>query len=199
MTTQAIRDAITQKALELAVFDGWTTSMLDKATVQAGYEDALTWKRVFPQGVDDVLEHFRSQVDAEMEQLCDKQAEQIAAMRVREKIAFLVMQRLVLQEPHKEALKRAFGQAMIPTHTLDALTRLWHTADSIWKLAGDTSVDFNYYSKRIMLSKVYLSTLMQWFHDTSDGYTDTQAFLARRIDNVMQIEKWKAKVKKMFA
>ena len=32
----------------------------------------------------------------------------------------------------------------------------WKTADTIWRLAGDESTDFNYYSKRLLLSWVYL-------------------------------------------
>ncbi len=199
MTTRETQDAITHKALELAIFEGWTETMLDHATKQAGYDDVLTWKRVFPEGVADILEHYRTQIDEESRRICTLEHETISTMRIRDKIAYLVMLRLRLQEPYKEALKRAFGHAAIPTHTLDALTRLWHTADSIWKLAGDTSVDFNYYTKRIMLAKVYLSTLLCWFNDSSEHYTETDAFLHRRIDNVMQFEKLKAKVKKMFA
>jgi ubiquinone biosynthesis protein COQ9 len=199
MTTREIQDAITHKALELAVFEGWTDSMLEHATKQAGFYDVLTAKRVFPEGVADVLEHYRMQIDEESKRICELERDAIAVMRMRDKIAYFVMLRLRLQEPHKEALKRAFAHAAIPTHTLEALTRLWHTADSIWKLAGDSSVDFNYYTKRITLSKVYLSTLLCWFNDTSEHYADTDAFLHRRIDNVMQFEKLKAKVKKWFA
>ena len=68
----------------------------------------------------------------------------------------------------------------------------WRTVDRIWRLAGDTAVDFNHYTKRITLGAVYAATLLVWLDDRSDGNADTAAFLDRRLDEVMRFEKWKA-------
>jgi ubiquinone biosynthesis protein COQ9 len=57
---------------------------------------------------------------------------------------------------------------------------------------GDSSRDLNWYTKRATLSAVYAATVLFWLGDTSEGDADTWAFLDRRIDNVMQIEKAKA-------
>jgi ubiquinone biosynthesis protein COQ9 len=62
----------------------------------------------------------------------------------------------------------------------------------MWRLAGDTATDFNHYTKRMTLGAVYVSTLLAWLDDQSEGFADTAAFLDRRIDNVMRFEKWKA-------
>ena len=59
---------------------------------------------------------------------------------------------------------------------------------------GDTSEDVNWYTKRATLSAVYSSTVLFWLGDTSEGHAETWAFLDRRIENVMQIEKVKAQV-----
>ena len=45
------------------------------------------------------------------------------------------------------------------------------------------------------LSAVYASTLTVFVNDDSDNFADTRAFLDRRIDNVMQIEKVKYQAK----
>jgi ubiquinone biosynthesis protein COQ9 len=45
------------------------------------------------------------------------------------------------------------------------------------------------------LSAVYASTLSVFVNDDSDNFADTRAFLDRRIDNVMQIEKVKYQAK----
>jgi ubiquinone biosynthesis protein COQ9 len=42
------------------------------------------------------------------------------------------------------------------------------------------------------LGAVYASTLLVWLDDDSEGWIETAAFLDRRIDDVMKIEKWKA-------
>ena len=62
----------------------------------------------------------------------------------------------------------------------------------MWRIAGDTSTDFNHYTKRMTLGAVYGSTLLVWLDDQSEGLGETAAFLDRRIDDVMSFEKWKA-------
>jgi ubiquinone biosynthesis protein COQ9 len=73
-----------------------------------------------------------------------------------------------------------------------ALKMSWRTADLMWRIAGDTSTDFNHYTKRMTLGAVYGSTLLVWLDDQSEGWQETAAFLDRRIDDVMKFEKFKA-------
>ena len=44
------------------------------------------------------------------------------------------------------------------------------------------------------MSGVYGSTISVFLDDESEGYSETRAFLDRRIENVMQFEKVKARV-----
>ena len=60
-------------------------------------------------------------------------------------------------------------------------------------MGGDTATDHNHYSKRLILSGVLGATRLVWFGDESDGNEKSWAFLDRRIENVMQFEKAKAK------
>jgi ubiquinone biosynthesis protein COQ9 len=68
----------------------------------------------------------------------------------------------------------------------------------MWRAIGDTSTDFNFYTKRGILAAVYSSTLLRWFSDSSIDGAPTEQFLADRIENVMQFEKIKAKAKEAF-
>ena len=45
----------------------------------------------------------------------------------------------------------------------------WRTADLMWRIAGDTSTDFNHYTKRMTLGGVYASTLLVWLDDQTRG------------------------------
>jgi ubiquinone biosynthesis protein COQ9 len=65
----------------------------------------------------------------------------------------------------------------------------------MWRAAGDTATDLAHYSKRTTLTAVYAATLLVFVDDESEGQADSRAFLARQIENVMQFEKLKAKVK----
>jgi ubiquinone biosynthesis protein COQ9 len=94
--------------------------------------------------------------------------------------------------PAREAVRSALSILSMPQNVPLAATLAWRSADLMWRLAGDTSTDFNHYTKRMTLAAVYGSTLVAWLDDQSDGWTDSAAFLDRRIDNVMTFEKWKA-------
>jgi ubiquinone biosynthesis protein COQ9 len=74
---------------------------------------------------------------------------------------------------------------------------MYRTVDAMWRAAGDTSTDFNFYTKRGILAGVYGSTAMRWF--TTEDQAVVDEFLAARIENVMQIEKFKAKAKEALA
>ena len=65
----------------------------------------------------------------------------------------------------------------------------------MWRWAGDTATDYNYYSKRLILSGVIASTRLYWFDDDSEDFAKTRTFLERRIENVMQFEKVKAQAR----
>lgn len=76
---------------------------------------------------------------------------------------------------------------------------VYRTVDAVWRAVGDTSADFNFYTKRALLAGVFTSTMLHWFADSSEGAADTWAFLDRRIGEVMQIEKFKATAQKFVA
>ena len=82
----------------------------------------------------------------------------------------------------------------LPMHAADGAKALWSTADAIWDALDDPSDDFNWYSKRAILSGVMSSTLLYWLGDHSEGQAASWEFLDRRIENVMQFEKLKASV-----
>jgi ubiquinone biosynthesis protein COQ9 len=67
----------------------------------------------------------------------------------------------------------------------------WRAADRMWRIAGDFSTDINHYTKRATLLGVYGSTTLVYLDDDSEDLAPTRAFLERRIDDVMQIEKVK--------
>ena len=82
----------------------------------------------------------------------------------------------------------------MPQHALDGATCVYRTVDTIWRAVGDTSADFNFYTKRALLAGVYTTTMLYWFGDTSEDAEETWKFLDRRIADVMQIEKVKSQV-----
>jgi ubiquinone biosynthesis protein COQ9 len=174
---------------ENAVFDGWTQQAVDAAAAQLGV-DPVQARLAMPKSQAGMIDVYIQEVDRALEAWFTP--ERLAGMKIREKIRSLVWRRLEIQAPTREALRRALAILAMPQNVPLGLRISWRTADVMWRLAGDTSTDFNHYTKRMTLGAVYGSTLVVWLDDQSDGFADTAAFLDRRIDDVMQIEKWKA-------
>lgn len=188
---RTLPDTILDTALPAIAFDGWTIGVLETAARQAGF-DAFAVRRAFPNGPIDAVNHFMARINTQMpEQL----PPDFSALKIRERIARAVMTRLRIMQPHREAVRRAMALYAMPWHARDGLKHGYAIADTIWRAAGDTSTDYNFYTKRLILAKVYAATLTVWLNDGSAELTDTEAFLRRRIENVMQFEKFKAGLK----
>ena len=174
---------------ENAVFDGWTQAAVDSAAQQLGI-DPVQARLAMPKSQAALIDTYIQQVDRELE--ASFTSEQLAAMKIRKKIRELVWRRLEIMGAAREAVRRALAILAMPQNVPLALRISWRTADHMWRIAGDTSTDFNHYTKRRTLGAVYASTLLAWLDDQSEGWADTAAFLDRRIDDVMKFEKLKA-------
>src|SRR6478609_9953556 len=174
---------------ENAVFDGWTRAAVDSAAGQLGIDPAQA-RLAMPKTQAGMIDTYIQEVDRALEAWFTPK--RLAKMKIREKIRSLIWRRLEIMGPAREAVRRALAILAMPQNLPPALRTGWRSADLMWRIAGDTSTDFNHYTKRMTLGAVYGSTLLVWLDDQSEGWADTAAFLDRRIDNVMQFEKLKA-------
>jgi ubiquinone biosynthesis protein COQ9 len=174
---------------ENAVFDGWRRKAVDSAAQQLGIDPAQA-RLAMPKCQSGMIDVYIQEVDRGLE--ASFTPERLASLKIREKIRALVWRRLEIMGPAREAVRRGLAILAMPQNIPLALRISWRTADLMWRIAGDTSTDFNHYTKRITLGAVYGSTLLVWLDDQSEGWIDTAAFLDRRIDDVMKFEKWKA-------
>jgi len=192
----ALKAKVLGAALPHVVFDGFSDTVLARAAKEAGVvKDRLA--QLFPDGPLSLVEAFSNSADAAMEQ--SLAAMDLKAMKIRARIAAAVMARIEAVRPHKEAARRAAAFLTLPPHAALGAKLVWNTVDSMWRAAGDTSTDFNFYTKRGILAGVYTSTMMRWFTDTSADESETAKFLADRIENVMTFEKFKAQAKEAMA
>lgn len=175
---------------ENAVFDGWTEAAVDSAALSQGV-DIDQARLAVPTGQAAMIDLYIQGVDRALAERCPP--ERLAALKIRERIRLLVWTRLEIMAPARESVRRAMAILAMPQNLALAARIGWRSADLMWRLAGDTSTDFNHYTKRMTLGAVYASTLLVWIDDDSDGHSQSAAFLERRIDDVMTIEKAKAK------
>ncbi len=174
---------------ENAVFDGWSAAAVDSAARQLGL-DPVKARLAMPKSQSAMIDLYIQEVDRALEAWFTP--ERLAGLKIREMIRALVWRRLEIMGPAREAIRRALAILAMPQNLPLALQTSWRSADVMWRIAGDTSTDFNHYTKRMTLGAVYASTILVWLDDQSEGWMETSAFLDRRIDNVMSFEKFKA-------
>ena len=179
-------------ALPLVSFDGWSAATLDSAIKDASVDPGLA-HQACPRGAVDLALAFHRMGDAKMQEALAKT--DLSDMRFRDRIAKAVQLRIEAVADQKEAVRRGVTLFALPAHAAEGAQALWATTDKIWNALGDTSDDVNWYTKRATLSAVYSATLLYWLGDDSTDSAETWAFLDRRIDNVMQFESVKAKLK----
>jgi ubiquinone biosynthesis protein COQ9 len=187
-----MRRTILDALLPNVAFDGWTDKALAHAAKQAGYE-AIDARRAFPRGPAQAVAYFSAETDRRM--IAALEQMDLPSMRIRDRIAGAVRTRLELLAPHKEAVRRAVAFEALPGNAPRALKAVYRTVDAMWHAAGDTATDWNFYTKRALLAGVYTSTVLIWLADQSEDCAETWAFLDRRIEDVMRIEKAKAKIR----
>ncbi len=173
-----MRDRLLDAVVAHVPFDGWTLTALRRAAGDAGVgmDDA---HRAFPHGPTDMVEHFSRLSDRRMLEALAKQDLESAGTTARVKAA--VRMRLEQAAPHREAVQRALAFLSMPQHAALGARCLYRTVDAIWRAAGDTATDWNFYSKRGLLAAVYGATVLYWLGDRSDGFADSWDFLDRRL------------------
>ena len=184
------RKTILNKALIDIENSGFNEKMLLNAAKNCKISEGKLG-RLFPEGIFELKQYYFSEIDEQMLQKIKTQ--NYENIRVRDKIFNGVLIRLDLFKKNKTSIKYIFVSES--SNPIKSLKHLWRTSDLIWKSAGDSSTDYNHYTKRLLLSWVYITTLICWFNDKSRNINDTKLFLNRRIDEVLEFGKQSGKIK----
>ncbi|PRY93669.1 ubiquinone biosynthesis protein COQ9 [Hasllibacter halocynthiae] len=190
MHADPAREALLDAALPHVAFDGWSHATFRAAIRDSRMEEARA-RALCPRGALDLAVAFHERGDRRM--LEALRAMPLAEMKVREKVTRAVRARIEAIED-VEAVRRGTTFFALPNNAPIGTRLIWGTADAIWDALGDTSRDGNWYTKRATLAGVYGSTVLYWLGDGSMDHEDTWAFLDRRIEDVMRIEKAKAQI-----
>jgi ubiquinone biosynthesis protein COQ9 len=180
----AIRDTLLEAVLPQVRDKGWSWEDVTEIARICGYQDDMA-SSMFPGGLPDVVAHYADYVDRRM--LAGLEDTPSPSLRIRERIRLAVLTRLAIVEHQKEEVRRSLAFWSAPTRALYGQRVLYRTSDRIWNWAGDTSTDYNRYTKRGLLSSVLMGTFMVWITDESKEAIVTQAFLDRRLENIVKI------------
>ncbi|MFN4184713.1 MAG: COQ9 family protein [Hyphomonas sp.] len=175
------------------VFDGWSEAAATAAAGKAGLtsgEQALA----APRGVIDLIEGFFDEAGARAGAALA--AEDMTGLRVPDKVKRGVLAWLAELEPHREAVRRAAARGFLPWGAGPALQRSWKVADMVWTAAGDTSEDYNRYSKRGLLASVLPAIVLHWADHPSPE--DLESFVDRRLSHASGVGRTAGRFVKPF-
>ena len=180
------RAALIAAMLPNVAFDGWSRPALRAAARRVGMpaDEALA---LFPNGTAELVACFSRWADARM--LDRLEAMVPEPLRISDRVALAIATRLEIIAPWREAVRRALSVLALPRHAPLGLRLLYETVDGIWYAAGDRATDFSFYTKRVTLAAIYAATLLYWLEDRSPDFSDTRAFLERRLSEVAAIGK----------
>lgn len=196
MTSEELAPLLLDAALTHIPFDGWTAKAINQAADDIGITP-MRAHLVFPSGAKDLMDaHLTRERDYLQTALAGASLE---PLRIRDRIKTSLLLWLKREATYREASRRAASFLAMPPHAPMAARHVWAMADIMWRAAGDAATDFNHYSKRAIVSGIITATHLYWLNDMSDDYSATEGFIERRIDNVMQFEKVKAKARQLDA
>jgi ubiquinone biosynthesis protein COQ9 len=178
------RAALVEAMLPDVPFDGWSRAAVRTAARRLGIPVAEALA-LFPSGPADFAACFSRWADHRM--LDRLESFPLDQLKVSKRVALAVNVRLEIVEPWREAVRRAMTILALPQNAPLAARLLYETVDGIWYAAGDRATDFSFYTKRAILAGIYSATVLYWLEDRSPGFTDTRAFLDRRLADVARL------------
>lgn len=165
-------------------FDGWTQRALRSAARRADIpvDEAIA---LFPRGAPDLIAAFSHWADRQMlERLETAFAEPVSLSR---RVALALQLRFEVLLPWREAVRRGLSVLAMPQNAPLGLRLLYDTVDAVWHGVGDHATDFSFYTKRASLAAIHAAAMLYWLDDRSPGFTDTQAFIERRLADLHRL------------
>ena len=114
--------------------------------------------------------------------------------KTNEKISFLLNKRFQIEKKYKDLIQKIFIYLIKNNNPSKVLTYIYSVADIMWKYANDHSVDFNFYTKRLILSSVYLKILILSFYKEQLSQKDLDTEIKRSLEHVKLLSQFKIKL-----
>ncbi|KAF2206303.1 hypothetical protein CERZMDRAFT_53427 [Cercospora zeae-maydis SCOH1-5] len=184
-------NSILSSALTHVPGKGFSLEALTLGAKDQGFLD-ITASNLFRKGSFDLIQYYLTTQRLTLKdyiQFPDPATSQQKPLGTGQKVRSLILARLRRNVdtqilPH---WSQALGQMSLAENIPASLKELGLLSDEIWYLAGDTSVDTSWYTKRASLSAVYAATEMFQTKDQSTEFRDTEEFLERRLEEVRTV------------
>ena len=145
---------------------------------------------LFPDGNKDLLEYSLEQLNIELQEYC--KSIDLIRLPLHKRIRKILLSKIEIMNKEKNFYKKIFLKSLLPTKTISLSKQLYKSIDQIWYLAGDTSVDFNFYTKRLILAGIYSRVVLFFFNNNNQS--ELENLLDLNLKRVAKIPELKSKI-----
>ena len=146
---------------------------------------------LFPEGNVDLIKFALEKLNRDLEVYCNKI--DLIRLPTHKRIKKVLLSKIYLMNRDKLFYKTIFLNLLIPKKYLSLPKQLYNSVDQIWFIAGDSSVDFNFYTKRLILSGIYSRIMLFFFNN--DDQVGLEKILDEDLKRVSKIPEIKSKFK----
>lgn len=192
---EGMKKDLLNAALEEVLEYGWTQEAINVAASKKGFPSVISG--LFERGGADLVLHHISRSNRVLDDWMKEEVEKYRSggsgkVPVGKFVRSAIMRRLrmnsvfLLSGERKGGDRWSEGVALLASPTLApaCLDLMQELCDDIWWRAGDTSTDFNWYTKRISLAAIYSATELFMLQDKSPNFQETEQFLDRRLQDL---------------
>ncbi|KAK4872687.1 hypothetical protein RN001_014716 [Aquatica leii] len=188
-TEEGYEDDIKFKILEASLpfvhEHGWSKTTISAGAESLGYPGIT--HGLFPRGGADLVNHFQKRSN---EKLVDSLKKRVLVAKPdsgRVIVQEAVKNRLEMIVPYLARWPQAIAIMSLPQNVSTSLATLLTMTDDICYYAGDRSVDFNWYARRVALAGLYKATELYLIQDTSPDFEKSWKFLDNRLAELSQV------------
>ena len=184
------RQVVLRFAKEFVSENGLTKNCLENISKKYGLNADET-DLLFPQGNIDLIKFALEQLNNDLEVYC----RQIDLIRlpIHKRIRKVLLSKISLMNKDKSFYRSIFLNLLIPKKNFSLSSQLYNSVDQLWFIAGDSSTDFNFYTKRLILSGIYSRVMLFFFNNNNQE--ELENILDESLKRVSKIPEIKSKLK----
>ena len=184
------RQVVLRFAKEFVSEKGLTKNCLENISKKYGLNTDEV-DLLFPQGNIDLIKFALEQLNNDLEVYC----RQIDLIRlpIHKRIRKVLLSKISLMNKDKPFYRSIFLNLLIPKKNFSLSSQLYNSVDQLWFIAGDSSTDFNFYTKRLILSGIYSRVMLFFFNNNNQE--ELENILDESLKRVSKIPEIKSKLK----
>ena len=175
---------------KIVINNGWNNDLFNKIEKQKKIKLNELFI-MFPGGYNELLEFSINNLNSKLKKKMENY--NLNILPIHKRIKKILLQKIIIMNEEKDFYSKIFFYLLLPKKNSSNLIKLYKSSDLIWNIAKDQSTDFNFYTKRIILSSIYSRTILHFFNN--NNLDETELVLDNSLQKVSKIPLLKNKFK----